>query len=867
MSGSLADIAAHVASTPVLLVATDFDGTLADLVLRPGDAAPRPDAMQALAALAATPSTSVAIVSGRSLADLRTRLSDPPGWTLSGSHGAEIDGRLDPALDPVQADAIDRVDAELRAIAEGHPGCLVDRKPRGVAFHYRGLADAETGRIVSRVASLAPQHPGLTMRLGSMVVEFLADRTTKGDALQRLRHGAGATAVIFVGDDLTDEHAFRALSPSDASVKVGPGASVAAFRVAGVDEVVRLLQALAEARRAWAERRRLVPINAHAVLSDQRTVALVAPGARISWYCVPRIDSPPIFAELLGGPASGFFEVAPESSSAAPTAAYDGATLVLRTTWDSCVVTDYLDCGGGRAFQRPGRSDLVRVIEGSGRCRIRFAPRIDFGRVRTRLRRRDHGLEVEGASDPLLLHAPGIPWVITDEGGHDSAEAVVDLREGPRVLELRSGSSNDRAHAVPEAGRRESTKRFWTSWVESLHLPAVAPEVVQRSALMLRALVHGPSGAIAAAATTSLPEHLGGQRNWDYRYCWPRDAAMAAAALVRLGNTGTAMRFLDWLARVLDGCESPGRLRPIYAVDGRDLGPEAEIGGVHGYGGSRPVRVGNAAALQVQLDVFGPIADLLALLAEHGAPISPEQWRMTRAMVEAVEARWQEPDHGIWESRGERRHHVHTKAMCFHAVDRALVVHDAVIGGGHDGWILLRERLRREVLERGYRPSIASFSATYEDDGLDAAALCVGLTGLVDPHDDRFAGTVAAVERHLVHRNAVRRTTRDDGLPGPDGAFHLCTGWLIEAHARRGDLDRARELLDALLGAAGPTGTISEEIDAETGMALGNAPQAYAHLAVIRAAVCIDRCMAGMAGIAAAAATHPHASGTRGDRP
>lgn len=358
---------------------------------------------------------------------------------------------------------------------------------------------------------------------------------------------------------------------------------------------------------------------------------------------------------------------------------------------------------------------------------------------------------------------------------------------------------------------------------------------------MLRALIHGPTGAIAAAGTTSLPEHLGGQRNWDYRYCWPRDAAMAAAALVRLGNTGTAMRLLDWLARVLDRCESPGRLRPIYTVDGRDLGPEAEIGGLPGYGGSTPVRIGNAAAQQVQLDVFGPITDLLALLAEQGAPISPDHWRMTRAMVEAVEARWQEPDHGIWEIRAERRHHVHSRAMCFHTVDRALVVHDAVMGRSNAAWADLRERIRADVIEHGFSRVAGAYTAAYGGADLDAAALCVGLTGLVAVDDPRFRATIDAVDAHLCSGGTVFRYRADDGLPGREGGFHLCTGWLIEALARAGRADRARELFGGLLRCVGPTGVLSEQVDPDLDFPLGNTPQAYSHLALINAAIALEQ--------------------------
>jgi trehalose 6-phosphate phosphatase len=840
MPHTLANIVKTLASTPVLLVASDFDGTLAPLVDHHDRAVPDAEAVGALVRLSRVPHTHVAVVSGRGLSDLRRRLGEQPRWELSGSHGAEIAGEVEQPMLPEALEQLRELSSHLESIAAQAPGCVVERKPRGVAFHYRGVSDPHAGSALAAVTSMSTRFSALTMRLGSMVIEFLADKITKGDGLRHLRHRTGASAVIFIGDDLSDEHAFVSLGPSDVGVKVGSGDTRAQFRVTNVEEVARLLTLLADERERWMQERPLTPITAHAVLSDQRTLAVVTPNASVAWLCLPRVDSPPVFAELLGGPEAGFFQITPVDDPGSPLQQYDGDSLILRTRWRTCTVTDYLDCGSGRAFQRAGRTDLIRVIEGQGTCRVRFAPRLDFGRVATRLLVRENGLEVEGSSDPILLYSPGVRWEISENGPHQTAEARVTLAAKPIVFELRAGSSNDRPHFHPEAQRRQATERFWSTWAGSLRLPTFAAEHVRRSAIMLRALVYGPTGAISAAATTSLPEHLGGQRNWDYRYCWPRDAAMAAASLVRIGNTGTAMRFLDWLARVLEQCESPGRLRPIYAVDGRDLGPEAEISGLAGYGGSRPVRVGNAAALQVQLDVFGPITDLIALLAESGAPISPDHWRLTRAMVDAVEARWQEPDHGIWEIRGDKSHHLHSKVMCFHTVNRALIVHDCVIGRPNPAWETLRDTIRADVLARGFNATCNSFTGTYGGRQLDAAALSVGLTGLLEVTDPRFVSTVDAVDKNLRSNGTVYRYRFDDGLPGREGGFHLCTGWLIESFARAGRLDAARGLFDDLLRSIGPTGVLSEQIDPELDMPLGNAPQAYSHLAVINAALALD---------------------------
>lgn len=839
---------AEAGEAAILLVACDFDGTLADIAARPDMVRPRARAVEALRALSRTPHTHVAIVSGRSLRDLRERMVPDDAWGLVGTHGAEMDGDAVQAADQRGVGQLDELERSLAALAERVPGALVERKPMGVAFHYRAVDDAQTAEAVLAATSIGQQHEGLTMRLGSMVIEFLAHKLTKGDAVRRLRARYGATAVVFMGDDLTDEHAFHALTRTDLGIKVGAGDTAAVARVANVEEAVGALVELASVRERWSATRGLVPIAGHSVLSDQRTVALVAPDAGVVWMCLPRIDSPPVFAKLLGGAGAGSFEVMPLEQGQGGSQRYIGDSLVLETRWPGLTVTDYLDCGFGRAFQRAGRTDLIRVIEGARACRIRFAPRLDFGRIPTRLRVRERGLEVEGASDPIVLYSPGVEWTVLADGSHQTAEAILTPGSGAIVLELRAGTANDRPPVQQEDDRRRSNERYWSTWAASLRPPMFARAEVVRSALFLRALAYGPTGALAAAGTTSLPEQIGGQRNWDYRYCWPRDAAMAAAALVRIGNTGTAMRLLDWLARVLDRCESPGRLRPLYTVEGLDLGPEAEIGGIAGYGGSVPVRVGNLASQQVQLDVFGPITGLIALLAEQGAPISPDHWRMTRSMVEAVEARWEEPDHGIWEIRGDRRHHVHSKTMCFHTVDRALVVHEHVQGRSNAGWSELREKIREDVLEHGFHAGEGAFTAAYGSDHVDAAALLVGLTGLVPASDERFRGTVDAVQRRLRVGGSVYRYRYDDGLPGIEGGFHVCTGWLIESLAACGRVEEARALFECLRSAAGPTGAMSEQVDPLTGESLGNTPQAYSHLALINAACAIEQSDAGPSG-------------------
>lgn len=828
---------AALARTPVLLVACDFDGTIAPFADRPQEAVADEAAMAALRELATLPRTHAAVISGRALADLATMTGAPRDVQLVGSHGGEFDAGLAAALSPESRDLLHRLVEILRLIAAQFPGALVEVKPASVAFHYRGVPGAAGADALGQVLGGPATWPGVFVKHGILVVELGVNSADKGRALRLVRDRVGASAVVFIGDDQTDEDALATLASSDIGIKVGPGESRAEFRVASTDEVSRLLATLTRLRAAWAAGAASVPIERHSVLSDQRTLALVTPDARIVWMCVPRIDSGAMFAELLGGPGDGNFSVTPAHGGAAAGQRYVGDSMILETAFPSFTVTDYLDCSGGRPYQRAGRTDLVRVIAGSGRVRVCFAPRLDFGRVGTRLVPSEGGVEVAGAADPIALHAPDVQWTIETHGKHQQAVGEFDLGDKPVVLELRCGTSSLRPALVSEPDRRTQTLKHWSLWAATLKLPAIEPELVKRSALAIKSLCFGPTGAISAAATTSLPEQIGGVRNWDYRFCWPRDATLAAAALVRLGNTGTGMKLLDWLLEVLDTCQSPDRLRPIYTVSGHELGGEGEITELAGYAGSRPVRIGNAAAQQVQLDVFGPIVDLVALMASRGAPLTPEHWRLVQAMVSAVKSRWQEPDHGIWEFRGPVKHHIHTKAMCWLTLDRALTIAEIYLGKRLKEWGDLRNAIRDDVVTKGWYPESRAFTAAYDLADVDAAALSVGLTGMLPPDDPRFVATIEAVENRLRDGPTVYRYRNDDGLSGTEGGFTICAGWLVESYLLVGRRDDAMSLFKEMTNLAGPTGLLSEQYDPKDRRCLGNHPQAYSHLALINAAV------------------------------
>lgn len=828
----------QIARMPVLLVASDFDGTIAPIVDDPALAEADRESLVALKNLSQMPQTHVAIISGRALADLAERATEADEIHLVGSHGSEFEAGFATPLTDAGRTLLAQIQADVQQIADRTPGTRVELKPAALAFHYRNATEEAAAAAVAAVLKGPAEHAGVHVRHGKKVVELSVVVTDKGLALRSLRQRLGASAVLFIGDDVTDEDGFKTLAGPDVGVKVGPGETTAQYRVEGTVEVAQLLAHVSERRSEWLAGSHASPIEENWLLSDQRTCALIGPTGRVVWLCLPRIDSSAVFADLLGGPTAGYFQVRAAGYERPLGQSYVGDTFILQTQWPGFTVTDYLDCGDGRAFQRAGRTDLVRVIEGRGRVALTFAPRLDFGRVQTHLHVSEDGVVVEGAVDPLVLRAPGLQWRVFDEGRHHAATVVFELTEQPVVLELRYGTGSLAPDALPEPARRQRTERFWSGWAAALRPPRVAPDAVRRSALVLKALCYGPTGAIAAAATTSLPEHAGGVRNWDYRFCWPRDAALSANALVRLGVSGPALKYLDWVLEILDRHEPPTILRPVYTVTGGDVGSEAEIGDLAGYRGSRPVRVGNAAAQQVQLDVFGPIADLVAELAARGAPLSSEHWRMLTAMVDAIAARWQEPDHGIWEVRRPRQHHVHSKIMCWQTVDRALRV-GKYLGRKHPEWEALRAAIADDVLTHGCK-SDQYCAATYDDNEPDAASLAIGLSGLVPPDDPRFRGTVEFVERHLREESTVFRYQYDDDLPGIEGGFNLCTAWLMEAYALLKRWDDAEALFESYVQMARAPGLLAEEYEPETGLGLGNYPQAYSHLGLINAALALS---------------------------
>ncbi len=841
--GALAERLGHLARVPTLLVACDYDGTLAPLTDNPMEAHPNRNSAAALRSLAELANTQVALISGRSLRDLATLSRFPEEIRLVGSHGNEFDLGFAHGLEPAKAELRHRLVDEVRTLGRKY-GVFVEEKPAGVTFHFRTMDEAGAEAARQELVRGPATWDDVYVRNGHDIMELSVIETNKGQALRSIRHRVGASAVLFIGDDITDEAAFRTLSGPDVGVKVGEAKTAAPFRVADPDRVAQVLALLAQLRSRWLRGDGLVSIDQYSVLSDLRTAAVVAPDSAISWLCLPRIDSAAVFAQLLGGRSAGHFTVrgGREGTETPVEQHYRDRSLVLETRFPEFTVTDFLDTSDGRTGQLAGRSDLYRIIEGDGPVTVEFAPRLDFGRVASGLELHPEGVSVRGTTDLLVLRAPDLDWEVVDEGRHHTAIGRTVLQPGqPVTLELRSGAEDLGPGPKGPADRLSDTTRFWSDWVDGLTLPHQERHLVARSAVTLRALCHGPTGAIVTAATTSLPQVLGGVRNWDYRYCWLRDAALAASALVELGSTTEAEAFLDWVLRLLETRTDPERLAPLYNVAGRHLPPEAEITELPGYGGSRPVRVGNAAERQVQVDGFGAIVDLIHRLDRRGFPLTTDHWRLIEAMVLAVTRRWREPDQGIWQIRTPPRHHVHSKVLCWVAIDRAVGLADRFLDREPTTWIELRDQIAAETIEQGWNPSVGAFTASYGSPDLDASTLAVGLSGLLPPDDDRFAATVTAVERGLRSGPAVHRYRRDDGLPGQEGGHLIATSWLIDAYCLLGRDQDAEELFEQLVGLAGRTGLFSEQFDADGGRMVGNIPHLHAHAGLISNAIALDR--------------------------
>lgn len=823
-----------LARVPGLLVACNYGGTLCAAEGISTETLPLGSAAIALRALAALPNTHAAVISGRSLRDLAAVSRLPAEVHLVGSHGAESDMGYAHGLSLATESVLQIVTSELTTAVAFQPGIWLERKPVAVSVHTLS-ATAEVAATVTETAREIASSYGLFFVIDGSVLDLSVVEPAKAEALEGLRTRLGVSAALYAGDAYSDELAMATLRGPDMGLRVGSGESSAAHRLRDPESFARVLAILFELRRAWLFGEDAVGLERHSMIGNGSSTALVTPDAKICWMSHPLPDSGSLFAHILGGDAAGHFSVEPVKESQVLGQRYVDSTMIVETRWADVTVTDYLEPAP------EGITSLVRVLSGTGAARIVFAPRPDYANAPFSMESRGAELHVMGTSDPIILTAPGVAFTITTDGRHATATALVNLQDGPVVLNMRCGDTEpETADPANEAERRAAVVLHSREWVQGLEVPDVKPSLVRRSALVLRALVHEPTGAVLAAPTTSLPEGIGGTRNWDYRYCWLRDGSMTVDALVDLGSTREAEGFLSWLGRILESAPGPEWLHPLYSVTGAPLSTEAIIESLPGYAGSRPVRIGNAADHQVQLDVFGPVAGLIHNLSTAKGYVSDAHWDLLVQMASAVLTRWHEPDHGIWEARRAPRHHVYTKVMCWVTLDRALQTAAAQGRVPDPEWEVTAATIRDEVLREGWDEAASSYTVAYDSPDLDAAVLHIGLSGLLEPTDPRFLDTVTAVERELRVGPTVFRYRYDDGLPGLEGGFHICTTWLIEAYVMVGRIEEAWDLFDQLVNLFGPTGLLPEEYDPSTETHLGNHPQAYSHLGFIRCARLLD---------------------------
>ena len=578
-------------------------------------------------------------------------------------------------------------------------------------------------------------------------------------------------------------------------------------------------------------------IEDYAIVGDCETAALVARDGSIDWLCWPRFDSGACFAALLGGPEHGRWLVAPADTEARVSRRYRDGTMILETDFETdegaVTVVDFMPLRGSA-------SDLVRMVVGRrGRVAMRteLVLRFHYGAIVPWVSRLDDGrLRAIAGPDmivldtPVRLHGHGLTTV--GEFSVSAGETVpFVLTWGPS--HLAPPPSVDPGRALGD------TERFWRAWSGRCAYAGEWGSAVERSLLTLKALTYRPTGGIVAAPTTSLPEQLGGTRNWDYRYCWLRDATLTLLALMDAGYYEEAGAWRDWLLRAAAG--SPAQAQIMYGIQGERHLREWELDWLPGYEGAAPVRVGNAAHAQLQLDVFGEVMDAFHQAREGGLAESRQAWHLQRALLGQLETIWDQPDRGIWEVRGDPQHFTYSKVMAWVAVDRALKSAEQFrLEGPLDRWRALRARIHDEVCRKGWSEARGSFVQAYGSALLDASLLQLPLVGFLPPDDPRVRATVAAIERELMVDGLVLRYdsgATDDGLPAGEGAFLACTFWLADNYVMQGRRDEARRIFEGLLKLRNDVGLLSEEYDARAGRLVGNFPQAFSHVALIGTAL------------------------------
>jgi GH15 family glucan-1,4-alpha-glucosidase len=592
------------------------------------------------------------------------------------------------------------------------------------------------------------------------------------------------------------------------------------------------------------------PINDYALIGDCRSAALVSRDGSIDWLCWPRFDSPSLFAALLDHQSGGRFRIRPIGEFQTERRYLPDTNVletVFRTADGSLALRDLMPVASeeDKNAALTAEHEILRALEGitgSVEIEIIYQPRPDYARNRPRLERRGELGIWAGVGAGALVLRSDIPFEISPDHASATGLARIDAEQRRFVSLLYSQAGPAVLPALGDAAqeRLDRSIRWWQGWSDGCIYQGPERDAVIRSALALKLMAYAPSGAVIAAPTTSLPEWLGGQRNWDYRYCWMRDASFTIRALFDLGFEDEADAYADWLLYITR--LTWPELRVLYNVFGEERLPEQELRHLEGYGGAKPVRIGNDAHSQLQLDVYGEVLDAVARIAHRGV-LDRDTIHFLNGLGRTVCARWREPDEGIWEGRAGRFHHTHSKALCWVALDRLIWLHE------HHGlpidetqYRTERDAIRVEVETHGYNERLGTYTQIFDGEAVDASVLTLPLYGYIEATDPRMVSTLAYIGKHLGRNGLIYRYSdeTDDGLPKGEGAFGICSFWAVECLAEAGSLAEATAAFAHVLGYANDVGLFAEEIDPATGMALGNFPQAFTHIGLINAALALS---------------------------
>jgi GH15 family glucan-1,4-alpha-glucosidase len=598
----------------------------------------------------------------------------------------------------------------------------------------------------------------------------------------------------------------------------------------------------------WLRHTPYKPISAYGVIGDMRTAALVGLDGSIDWCCLPRFDSPSIFAALLDHDHGGRFRIGPSDPAYTAEQRYLPLTNILVTAFHNreggavLQITDHMPPAenGPEIAARQEIHRKVRCVRGSMEVEIVFEPRFDYARSHTELILRPHGILAGNELEEIALSAPlEVDWTVDRRAVRAVGRIHLHAGEQAWFILRYDAPDVDPVESFDPDETLERTAAFWHRWAGRIRYEGPYRAEVERSALALKSLFYAPTGAVVAAATTSLPEEIGGERNWDYRYNWLRDAAFTLSAFHLLGQYDEAekfMRYLQWVAG-----KSKDQLRVLYGVAGEIDVPETELDHLEGYQGSKPVRIGNGAACQVQLDVYGELLDA-AFFWHREHLVSDELWKLLAEWADWVAENWGLPDQSIWEVRGPPCHYVFSKVMCWVALDRAVrMAEELGRPGDVERWRREREKIHAEVMERGWSEEKQSFVQHYGTDALDAANLRIPLVGFLPGDHPRVEGTIRATLRELTRDGMLLRYTNDDGLAGGEGVFGICSFWLADALILAGEREHGERVFRRMLRMSNHLGLYSEELDPGTGDLLGNFPQAFSHIALINTAFILEQ--------------------------